>query len=58
MGDVAAAAHASAAEAREKLYECVSGNKIFCFEGEEKIKKYVAVGEHHTECQQYAVNSS
>ena len=58
VGNIAAASHRPAAEAGEKLDKRIAGNKIFCLDGKEEIKKDVAVREHHAEGEQDAVNSS
>ena len=58
MGNVAAAAHRPAAETGDKLNKGITGNKILCLYRKEKVKKNVAIGEHHTESQQDAVNGT
>ena len=58
MGYVAAAAHGPAAETGEKFNERIPCDKIFCLDGEKKIKENIAVGEHHAECKQHPVNGS
>ena len=58
MGNIAAASHGPAAETGDKLNKRIAGNKIFCFDGEEEIEKDVAVGEHHAEGKQDAVDGS
>ncbi len=58
MGYVTAAAHGATAETGEELDEGIACYKIFSFDGEEEIKKNVAVGEHHTERQENTINSA
>jgi len=56
MGDVAAAAHGAAAETGEEFDKRIARYKVLCLDGKEEIEENIAVGEHHAEREQDAVN--